>query len=473
MNTAPTPARRITATVLVVAASLAAFLAIFAIWANRQLLNTDNWTAASSKLLQNVVIRNQLADYLVDQLYANVDVACELRSALPERLQPLAGPAAGGLRELAERQAKQTLARPRAQQRWEDSNRQAHIALLKILDGGGPNVSTQNGRVVLDLRNLLGETQARVGLGGRLAKGLPPGAAELEIMRSDQLSTAQTAFRILKPLPIVLVALSLALFGAALAVGRGWRRRAVRMYGAGFVVAGVAALAAASLIGNSVVDSLASTQAQRPAIADTWTIATELLRQAAVAAIGYGVFMILGAWISGPTRWAVAVRRFLAPYLSSPALAYVALAALLAAVLLWWQPTPATRNPVTALLLGLLVAAGFEALRHQTAREFPGADRREAARLRRERVRGAVTGAGRWAGAGAQTVVRQAVTVAGSASGELRARGGNGHGEPSASDTRLEALERLARLRDAGTLDEAEFQAEKARLLAEDGTAAP
>src|SRR4051812_17969204 len=236
MNTAPTPARRITATVLVVLASLVAFLAIFAIWANRQLLNTDNWTAASSKLLANPVIRNQVGDYLVDQVYANVDVAGELRAALPPRLQPLAAPAAGGLRNLAETQVKKMLARPRAQLAWENSNRQAHLLLLKTLEGGGPNVSTTNGRVVLNLKSLLQESEQRIGIGGRAARLLPASAGQLEVLRSDQLSTAQTAFRVLKPLPIVLVALSLALFGTALAVGRGWRRRAVRLYGLGFIV---------------------------------------------------------------------------------------------------------------------------------------------------------------------------------------------------------------------------------------------
>jgi hypothetical protein len=470
MSPAPTPGRRITATVLVVVASLLAFVAIFAIWANRQLLNTDNWTRSSSQLLANPVIRNQVADYLVDQLYSNVDVEGQLRSALPLRLQPLAGPAAGGLRELAERQAKQLLARPRAQQAWEDSNRQAHLLLLKTLNGGGPNVSTANGRVVLDLRNLLREMQQRAGVGGRAANLLPASAAQLEIMRSDQLSAAQTGFRVLKPLPIVLVALSLLLFGIAVWIAPGWRRRAVRAYGLGFIAAGAAALAVASLLGNEVVDSLARTQAQVPAIQDTWTIATQLLKQAAVATIGYGAFMVIGAWLAGPTGWAVAVRRFLAPYLREPVIAYAALVVFLAVVLLWWQPTPATRNPVTAILMALLVAGGLEGLRRQTTREFPGADRKEAHRLRRERMRGAMVGVRQRAGDGANAVVRQAVTVANTASTELRSRTGNGQGEPPQADDRLAQLERLARLRDAGTLDETEFQAEKSRILAGQAT---
>ena len=43
-------------------------------------------------------MRGQLAMYLIDQLYANVDVQAELADTLPPRLQPLAGPAAGACR---------------------------------------------------------------------------------------------------------------------------------------------------------------------------------------------------------------------------------------------------------------------------------------------------------------------------------------------------------------------------------------
>src|SRR3954470_22955866 len=104
---------RLPARILVVLAALTAFLAILAIWANRQLLNTDNWTETSTQLLERPVIRTQVGDFLVDQLFNNVDVAGELSSALPPRIQPLAGPAASGLRELADRAAVKALQRPR------------------------------------------------------------------------------------------------------------------------------------------------------------------------------------------------------------------------------------------------------------------------------------------------------------------------------------------------------------------------
>ena len=168
---------------LVVLASVVAFVAIFSIWVNRQVLNTDNWTASSSRLLEDRTIRDRVAGYLVDELYANVDVEGEIQAALPPRAQPLAGPAAGALRSFAERAAQEMLARPRAQLAWEAANRNAHELLIKVLEGGGPIVSTQDGVVVLDLKALLAETEARLGIGGRVREALPETAAQVTILQ--------------------------------------------------------------------------------------------------------------------------------------------------------------------------------------------------------------------------------------------------------------------------------------------------
>ncbi len=455
--TQPPVRRRGIALSLVVLASVVALVAIFSVWINRQVLNTDNWTATSSRLLEQPTIRNRVAGFLVDELYANVDVESEIRTALPLRAQPLAGPAAGALRGLAEKAAREVLARPRAQLAWERANRESHKLLLKVLEGGGPIVSTRGGVVVLDLKQLLIEMQARVGLGGRVAKALPAGAAQLTILRSDQLSGAQAAFRILRPLPIVLVSLSLLLFAIALVVSPGWRRKAVRAYGIGLIAAGALALAALSILGNTVVGSLASTAAAKPAIADTWTVATTLLHVVAVSTIGYGVLLFVGALLAGPTRAATTIRRILAPYLREPEIAYAGLLLLLAVGILWWSPTPATRNPVTAILLAILIAIGFEGLRRMTAREFPDADRKAAERRGRERLAHAVAALRGWASSGAGAVMRQAPAgPAGAAEGD---------DVPPAQEGRLERLERLGRLHDAGTVDDEEFRAEKARIL--------
>jgi len=441
------PRRRGWARALVVLASVLAFAAILAVWANRQLLNTDNWTRTSSELLEDRVIRDELAVYLVDQLYANVDVAAEIREALPERLQPLAGPAAGGLRELAERAAREMLSRPRAQALWADANREAQLTLLTILEGGGPIVSSGVADVHLVLSALLGQMQERVGVGGRLQERLPASAAQITVMQSERLASAQRGLKILRGLPIVLVALSLALFGAALAIAPGWRREALRAYGIGFVLAGAAALVAQDQAGEALVNALVTTAAVEPAAAQAWTISTELLVEAAWATIFYGAFMVIAAWLAGPSRPTAALRRAVAPYASRPAIAYTALAVFVA-LLLWWAPTPALRDPALALVLVVLLVTGTEALRRQIVREHPDADLGEAVERMRERAAGAAA----WVRQGGTASRPAAETKVG-------------------SDDRLERLERLGRLKEAGTLDEQEFAAQKRLILEAPGEA--
>jgi hypothetical protein len=440
---------------LVVAASVAAFLAIAAIWIDRQVLDTDNWTEASSELLESPAIRSQIANYLTDQIYANVDVEGEIRGALPGRAEALAGPIAGALRDIVERRARQALERADVQERWADANRAAHRELLRMINGGGDVVSTRDDEVVLNLHALLEDAEGRAGIAQRASAALPESAGQIVVMRSDQLETGQFIGRLLGKLPAILVVLSFGLFGIALWIAPAWRRRALRAYGAGFIAAGAAALALESLGGDAVVASLAKTAAMEPVVRDVWDIYTPLLEEAAWAAVFYGVVMVLGAWLAGPTRWAVALRRVSAPYMREPVLVYAVAVVLIAVVLFWWEPTPATRNPVGAIVLIVLLLIGIEALRRRTVREFPEADREAAAQSRRERLSRLGGQVATGARAGSAAVVRQAGRI-GSAGGETA---------PDGEEARIAQLERLAQLRADGVLDDAEVRAEKARIL--------
>jgi hypothetical protein len=441
--------RRNVARGFVVLASVLAFAGILAIWANRQLLNTDNWTKTSTELLQRPVIRQQLAGFLVDQLYANVDVQGQIGQALPPRLQPLAGPAASGLRELADRASLRALENPRVQGLWAGANRQAQLSLLKVLDGGSANVSTGQGVVVLHLQRLLEAMAQRLGVGGRLAAALPPSAANIVVLRSGQLQAAQNAVDLLRKLPYFLIGGSLLLFAIALGVARDWRRKAVRGYGIGLFIAGAAALLTRDLAGQTVTDSLAQTAAVRPALLQGWSISTTLLAQAATATLGYGAAIVIGAWLAGPTRPASAIRRAVAPYARQPAVAYTVLAVLIGLVL-WWSPTPATRDAWLALGLIVLAVLGWEALRRVIVAEHPDAVRRGGGMTR---VRDAVHEAADWTrrGNGATTaVVREHVPA-----------------------DRIDQLERLGRLREAGVLDKDEFAAQKAAILSNSAKTEP
>ena len=380
---AETKRRRRLPLALIVVATLIAFLAVFAVWANRQLLDTDSWTDTNSELLENDAIRQQVSLFLVDELYSNVDIEGQIQEALPPRAAPLAGPAAGGLRELAERGTDRLLSRPRIQSRWEQANRRAHATLIDVVEGGSENVSTTNGNVVLDLKSLLGETQERVGVGGRAADKLPADAAQITILRSDQLGLAQDLVKFFEGLVAVLVLLTFGLYALAIYLARGWRREALRACGVGFAMAGAGALVLRSFAGDVVVDSLATTDGVRPAVESTWTISTRLLEEAAGAMLAYGIVIVLAAWLAGPTASAVATRRALAPYLREPRFAYGGLAVVVL-LLLAWGPTPSLRRVVPALLLIMLLTVGVEVLRRQTAREHPDASIEDSTRRMRE-----------------------------------------------------------------------------------------
>src|SRR5262249_34921903 len=204
-------------------------------------LNTDNWVDTSNRLIQNEEVRDQLADYLATQLFANTDVASELEAALPPRLAPLATAAAGGLEQLAPQVAERLFASPKVQDLWEAANRKAHESLLKVLNGGDETVSTENGEVKLQLGPVLEQIGEGSGIGEALASKIPPEAGEITILKSDELSLAQEVAKVLRKLPIALTLAALLCF--ALAVYLSPRRReTLRSVGFAFAIAGLLSL---------------------------------------------------------------------------------------------------------------------------------------------------------------------------------------------------------------------------------------
>jgi hypothetical protein len=424
---------------LIVLASVIGFFSVFALWAERQALETDTWTETSSELLANEEIRNALADFLVDELYANVNVEGEIRKRLPPQVKGLAGPAAGGLRQVAGEASRKVLAQPKVQGLWEQANRAAHEQLLAVIDDRNEAVSTTGGVVTLNLDTIVARLAQQLGISADVASKLPPDVAQLEVLRSNELEAVQTGADLLRTLAFVLTALTLVLYALAIYIARGRRRETLRSVGIAFIVVGALVLFAHEIAGNAITSSLADTEASEPAVEATWTIATSLLTETGEAIIGYGIVIILAAWLAGPTASATWVRRAATPYLRRPAIAYSGLAVLLV-LIFWWSPTEATRRLGLSLLLIALLALGVEMLRRQLIREFP------------DRVA---------TGTPAGTAQRLAGTMR-----EARERRAPSAAPPaSPQEERIAQLERLARLRESGVLTDDELAAEKRRIL--------
>lgn len=195
---------------------------------------------------------------------------------------------------------------------------------------------------------------------------------EIVILDSDQLGAVQTGVRLLRNLGFVLPMLALLLYLAAIYLAHGWRRQALIAAGGGILIATLLVLLVRRVTGGAVVDSMAASDTVKPAVRAVWDIVSAGLRERALFALVIGLAFVLSGLLAGPARWAVAVRRSLAPSLRyQPALVYVVVAGLF---LLWLTFIPGINSAgqvVVILVLAALAVVGVEALRRQTAEEFP------------------------------------------------------------------------------------------------------
>jgi hypothetical protein len=435
--------RRALPLVLVVVAAILALLSVFAIWAKRQLLETDTWVETSTELLADEEIQEALSAFLVNALYSNVDVQGELEAQLPPPVKPLAGPIAGGVRQLAGEVSLRALQSSQIQGLWESANRAAHAQFLAIVNDESDAVSTTGGAVTLDLTQILTQVIDRLGLPSSLAEKIPPDAAQIEVLKSDELETAQNAVSLLETLAWALFAIALVLWAFAIYLAGARRRETLRAVGIAFVLVGALVLVLHRAAGNAVVESLSDAAANDAAIDNVWTIGTSQLTEIANATVLYGIFFIIAAWLAGPTRLATAIREAVAPWYREARYAYGA-AAVFLILLFWWDPTEGTHRLVPSIVLIVLVIIGTEALRRQVAREFP------------DRV---TPGSARGIAATIAARMREGRE-------QLRAPGAAPAAPATAGDERVEALERLAKLRESGVLTDDELAAEKQRILA-------
>jgi hypothetical protein len=358
------------ARVLVVLAVLLLVLSLVAGFIRFQGLDTDTASSTANSMIADEVIREQIALSLVEQLYANVDVAETIEERLPPDQQGLAGPIAAAVRELLDRAAVSMLERPRVQELWVASFRRAHAQLIEVLENEGELARVEGGAIVLDLQPLVIELGERVAIIGQVANRLGPDAGVIEVMEAGQLETAQDLTQLLKVLGNWLWLVPLVLVGIALWIVPGRRQSILRMLAVGTILGGLLVLIVRRLAGSYVVEELVESQTVRPAVENAWAILTDQLRDGGLTMLALGLIVLLAAWLGGTSSSAVGARRGLAPYLARAEIAY-AVAATLFLLLLWWQPTVQTSRVSLMVAAAALLVLGVELLRRQTAREVP------------------------------------------------------------------------------------------------------
>jgi hypothetical protein len=367
--------RRLAIWTLIILASILCFASILTTWVKRQMLNNDAWQRATTQVIQDPQVQTSLSTYLVNQLYSNVDVGAAIGQRLPSNLQHLGPTIAGALQAPAERSVVVLLQRPRVQQTFIKASAVAHEKLVNVLENKtGKGISTGNGVVTLNLHVMLTELAADLGLPGAVAQKIPESAGTVTLLKSDQLKAAQSGVGAVRTLSAWLFVAVFVLYALAIYLARGARRPVLRNVGWALVIIGLLILVVRRLLGNYLVDALASPGYQ-VSTHHLYLIGTSILGQIGQAAILYGAVATVGAILAGPSSFAVAIRRWLAPTLEGRPGVVAGAVAFVYLLLVLWGPTHALRTWWGILLLGGLIALGVVAFRRQTLREFPASSR--------------------------------------------------------------------------------------------------
>jgi len=355
--------RRAASTTLVVFASLLLLVSAFAIYLRAVVLDTQTWADTTGAMLENDEIRAVLAEYLVDELYANVDVGEQLADRLPDSLQGLADAAAGALRQVAVNAADSFLDAPRVQELWRQANTVAHEQLVDVIENDA------EGPVVLSLGPMIEQLALRIGLSQTVATLLAGRAGEVVILDEDQLATARQVANALDKAAFWLLIAGVLLAVAAVYVGRGRRREVVRAIALGLLAVGILLIVARRFIGTSIVEAIVENRSVEPAGIAAWLIATQTLQEVTAVAMTVGALGVLWAWLCGPTRWGTSVRRWLAPTFRDHPIVPYGVFALIALVLIAWGPLGNSQSLVGLGIVVALLVLGIETFRRRVVAE--------------------------------------------------------------------------------------------------------
>jgi hypothetical protein len=363
--------RRIGIWSLLIAGGITAVLTIFAVWAARQLLDEDRWNDTTTALVADPAVQTALADFLVDQIYENVDLSAQLQEVLPPRLDALAQPAVGALREPLTESVRRLLASPPVQEAWDKAASLTHQQFINLIEERGKALRTpEGGGVVLDLKVLLVEIGQKLGLpitGDRL----PQDAAVIKILTPDQLDAMQRVVNLLRILAWALLAVTIILLGSAVWLARGRRRETLVNAMLTVIIAAILVLLLRRIVGNQVIGDLGRTATGQEAATEVWRIGTSVLAQVARTLLLLAAVLLIAGFLAVPAGWARRFRAWARPALiHSPGMVHGAVLVVVLAILALGV-IPSVRTLAAAILLIIVTVGGVELVRRAARSDEP------------------------------------------------------------------------------------------------------
>jgi hypothetical protein len=308
------------ATVLIVLGCLLAPVSVVAVWSANQVSDTNRYIANIEPLIHDPAVQGALTDKVTVAITSHLNIvgytnqaASLLNSKGLSRVATLVktfGPSiASAVAGFIHTQVSKIVTSPQFANTWIQVNTTAHAELVKALSGqGSSTVKVSNGQVVIDLAPFVEIVKkALVARGFTIINSLPPIHPTFALFSATDLVRAQTLYRLINDLKIVLPILTLLLLAAGVYIAKG-HRRALIGAGLGFAVSmlvlGLALLIGRGIYLNTVPNSVLPGNAAA-VIFDTFV---RFIREALRTLLVVGLVVAIVAFFWGPSVTAVRSR---------------------------------------------------------------------------------------------------------------------------------------------------------------------
>jgi hypothetical protein len=324
--------RRSVVAVLVALSCLLVLLSTTVVWAHRTLLNTGTFVGTVGPVFQDPAVASAVAARATDELFTELNVQARLRDALPPKASFAAAPVTNATKGFVAGELTKVLTSPQFQAIWTAALTSTHQQLVAVLRGQNTAaVSTSGGYIVLNTVPVINQALAKVsGLASDLAGKpvtlpaitsadppqqavtklskalgvpLPGNFGQITLVRSSDLATVQKGVKAFDRLTLVLPLVTIVLIALSLWLSVNRRRTVLQL------AVGVSLL---MIVERRIViheQGVLASAAHNPQVAQS--VLGYLLHGFFVLTawvLGAALVVLVIAVLSGPYRWAVALR---------------------------------------------------------------------------------------------------------------------------------------------------------------------
>ena len=309
------------AALLIIFGCILAPLSVLGVWTANQVSDTSRYVANVTPLIHDPAIQNALTDKITGEIVTKINVkglTDQAAAGLSQKgftrigslLQGVSGSLASGVQGFVHSRIHKIITGPRMANAWVQVNQVASQQLNAVLSGsGGKNgaLGVKNGQVTLDLAPLIAVAKQDLVAGGLTIAGkIPIVHATFALFPSKNLAKAQSAYRLINDLKIVLPIVTVVLLGLGVLAARG-HRRALIGAGLGFA-ASMLVLGAGLAIARAIYLNSVPATTPADAAAAAFDILVRFIRTALRTLLVVGLLVAAGAFFTGPSAAAVATR---------------------------------------------------------------------------------------------------------------------------------------------------------------------